>query len=159
MKRLAALLTALALLLLGAWIGGELSSASAGHHEGSSDSLTYANEMWQKYATAVDATGLASLYADDAYLLPPGMAPVKGRTAIESALNDMFAEATFASLTIHSDHVVVAGSGELAYQLGRFDAMMEMADGSTAPDKGKYLSVLKKIDGKWMFVADIWNSD
>ena len=35
---------------------------------------------------------------------------------------------------------------------------MKDANGATV-DNGKYLSVYKRVDGKWLLIRDTWNSD
>ena len=50
----------------------------------------------------------------------------------------------------------VGVSGDQAYEWGTF-AVTDKS-GATV-DKGKYLTVYKKEDGKWLIVHDTWNSD
>jgi uncharacterized protein (TIGR02246 family) len=47
--------------------------------------------QWEKYANTKDAAGLASLYAEDATLLPPGMPAIKGRQNIQKFFEGFFA--------------------------------------------------------------------
>jgi ketosteroid isomerase-like protein len=47
-------------------------------------------------------------------------------------------------------------SGDIAWQTGTFT----VTDASGAQiDSGKFLSVLRKKDGKWSLIRDAWNSD
>ncbi len=52
--------------------------------------------------------------------------------------------------------IAVGVSGDLAYDAGTYSVV----DGSgMAVDKGKYLGVYLKKDGKWRYIRDTWNSD
>lgn len=117
------------------------------------------NDRWEQGAMAGDAAAVAALYAEDAVLMPPNAPRAEGRAAIESALADMFEGITFDAMTLTTDEVGVAESGELAYTIGTFSGSFTGADGVTMQDSGKFVLVVENVDGEWMAVADIWNTD
>jgi len=47
-------------------------------------------------------------------------------------------------------------SGDLGWEWGTFTVTNK--SGATV-DKGKYVTVCAKKDGKWLIIRDIWNSD
>lgn len=122
------------------------------------EALAAVNERWRQAALAGDASALASLYAEDAVLLPPGMPKVRGRAAIESAFAAMF-ESPPTSMTLQSDGTVFSESGELAFDHGTYAMSGTTPDGQAWQDTGKFLGIFKLIDGEWKYVADTWNSD
>lgn len=133
----------------------------AGGAAGTADArqaIAAVNERWRKAALAGDAAGLASLYADDAVLMAPGMPRAEGRAAIQSAFAAMF-EAPPSSMTIESDATNLSESGELAYDFGTYTMAGTAAGGEEWQERGKFLGVFRNIGGEWKLVADIWNSD
>jgi hypothetical protein len=47
-------------------------------------------------------------------------------------------------------------AGDIGWESGSFT--VTDAKGATV-DSGKYLSVARKSNGKWLYIRDIWNSD
>jgi len=97
-----------------------------------------------------DAATLASLYADDALLLPPDGGIVSGHDAILAFWQDGI-ESGISLEVVASE--ARAGSG---YVVGRF----QLAPSASAPaDSGKYvLCFQRQRDGAWRVVADMWNA-
>src|SRR5215211_8292347 len=96
-----------------------------------------------------DADALASLYADDAVLLPPDHEPVRGRAAI----GDFWRQGTDEGLEVTT--LTVEVDGNLGYLVGRYH--LPATDEEPA-DSGKYVMCLKRQrDGGWKLTADIWN--
>ena len=109
---------------------------------------------WEKCANARDARGIAALYAENAILLPPGQPAIRGRQNIEKFWQG-FLDAGASDAKLNSIQIV--GSGNLAYEIGEFSAMMPQPSGGTAPGTGKYLVVLERQpDGNFQMVADMF---
>src|ERR1051326_263650 len=100
-----------------------------------------ANTEFENAAGAKNASKLASPDAQDARLLPPGSPIISGRSNIQNFWQE-FIDAGAADPKIHS--VSVETSGEIAYEVGTFDAIMP---GSASPSTGKYLVVWKRQPG------------
>lgn len=102
-----------------------------------------------------DSAG-ATLYTENASVMPPNGGIVEGRAAIRAWLQQFPPVAEF-TLT----EVEVDGRGDLAYVRGTYTLTMTDASGKPgAPDHGKYLEVRRRqTDGKWLIVVDIFNSD
>ena len=107
---------------------------------------------------ASDAAGLASLYANDAVLMPPNEAAVTGKQAIESWFQNTFDQFT-TEFTVASEELEVVG--DWAFDWGAYmTALTPRAGGEPTEDRGKYIVILRKqVDGSWRIVRDIWNSD
>jgi uncharacterized protein (TIGR02246 family) len=115
------------------------------------------NAEWFRIFNTHDAAALAALYADDAVLMMPGAAMVRGRDAIKAAYEKDMAAMAKAGLTNNlGNDSQIAASGDLAYESNTFSATDKAGK---VVDSGKYLTVFAKRDGKWMIVRDTWNSD
>jgi uncharacterized protein (TIGR02246 family) len=112
-------------------------------------------QAWDKCANARDARGIAGLYTEKATLLPPGQPAITGRENIQVFWQGFFdAGASDAKLK----SIQVSGSGDLAYEIGEYSAMMPQPSGGTAPGIGKYLIVFERQqDGKLRIAADMFS--
>ena len=96
-----------------------------------------------------DVATLASLYAEDAVLLPPDHEPIQGREAIGA----FWRQGTDEGLEV--TNLAVEVDGNLGYLVGRYH--LPATDEEPA-DSGKYVMCLKRQrDGSWKLTADIWN--
>lgn len=101
---------------------------------------------------AADAQALASLYTEDAMLLPPGGDFVSGREAIQGFWQAvMDAGVAEARLTVEE----AEGLGDTAWEVGRY-ALHDAA--GALIDEGKYIVIWKSTDAGWRLHRDIWNS-
>ncbi len=141
-----------------AFVLGLFSSGQALADESAdSAALKAIDEAWLAAYNSGDADALASLYAEDAILMPPGAPPAQGRAAIRDYFAEDTAALKAAGMTMHLDASPSGGfSGDLGWASGNYKA----TDSSGAVvDTGKYLSVYAKKDGKWLYIRDTWNSD
>ncbi|MEP0547225.1 MAG: DUF4440 domain-containing protein [Rhodothermales bacterium] len=107
--------------------------------------------MTATYQTAIragDHAAIAALHADDAVIQPANSPAERGRAAL-----DAYFEATDSEpedLTFTTDDLVIAESGDLAYEVGT----------TTGPGvAGKYLTVFRRTPAGWRIVADSWSDD
>lgn len=103
-----------------------------------------------------DATALVALYAEDATLLPADSDMIQGKQGIEEfwsgSLQMGIKDAVLTTLD-------VSGSGDLAYEIGKFALTIQPEDQEPMEQKGKYVVVWKQQeDGSWKLHVDIWNS-
>jgi len=113
------------------------------------------DRAWEKCATSKDAKGIADLYTENATLLPPGQPAITGRQNIQGFWQGFF-DAGASDATLKSIHI--SGSGDLAYEIGEYSAMMPQPSGGTAPGTGKYLVVFERQpDGKLRMAADMFS--
>jgi uncharacterized protein (TIGR02246 family) len=112
---------------------------------------------WFTFLDKGDAEGMASLYAEDALLMPPGVAAMTGRAAIRNFLAGEVAGMKSAGLAIKNGTVTGADvSGDTGWITGNYTVV----DGSGAVvDSGNYMSVHKRTNGQWLYIRDTWNSD
>jgi uncharacterized protein (TIGR02246 family) len=113
------------------------------------------DRAWEKCANAHDARGIADLYTENATLLPPGQPAITGRQNIQGFWQGFF-DAGASDATLKS--IQISGSGDLAYEIGEYSAMMPQTSGGTAPGIGKYLVVFERQqDGKLRMAADMFS--
>lgn len=105
---------------------------------------------------AGDMPAVVAFYSEDAVLLPPNSAEVRGREAIRKFFQGL---PKFTEFKQQLEEV--EGDENFAYPRGTFETSMT-PPGSNKPvkDKGKVLAVWhKQGDGTWTVTRVIWNSD
>jgi uncharacterized protein (TIGR02246 family) len=112
---------------------------------------------WEECANARDARGIAALYTENATLLPPAHPSITGRQNIQGFWQTFF-DAGASDARLKS--VQIVSSGDLAYEIGEYSAMMPQPSGGTAPGTGKYLVVFERQpDGKLQMAADMFSAN
>ncbi len=110
---------------------------------------------WKTAYNAGDAAAVAALYAEDATLLPDGRDIVSGPDALREYWAWEISNLPEGA-TIDLEVVAVNGSGDLAYEIGRFTVTAD----AEPIDEGKYLAVWRhEPDGSWKLVVDTWNGN
>jgi len=119
--------------------------------------LQAADQSWVKAYNAGDAEGVASLYDENAVLLPPGASAVSGRASIKEFFAKDTAESQKAGIKFSLGPKPAGGvSGNLGWQSGTYMVRDKLGK---VVETGKYLSVSAKKGGKWLYVRDTWNAD
>lgn len=141
-------------------LGSLLLVACASAWAGEADevaALHAVDQVWLKSYNSGDAATAASLYAKDAVLQAPGAPSAHGRDAIRKFLAADMAASAKAGVKFHLGGKPSGGAnGDLGWASGTY----RVTDKSgKVVDVGKYLSVSKKIGGKWLYIRDTWNSD
>jgi uncharacterized protein (TIGR02246 family) len=111
---------------------------------------------WQKAYNGGKANAVAALYAEDAVLLPPGAPGVKGKAAILAFMTkDMAGSKAAGAVFVVDPKTDVGVSGAMGWESGVYKVTVKGA----VVDTGKFLSVSRKKDGKWLYIRDTWNAD
>ncbi len=116
------------------------------------------NEQWEKYFENQDLAGLTSLFTEDCIRMPQGGPATEGRSALEAAYRQDFAEVweTGAKVRLNAEEVVL--SGEHAFARGA-DTLIQDKDGGKVGASGKWLFVYRRQpDSTWKFHWIIFNS-
>jgi uncharacterized protein (TIGR02246 family) len=112
------------------------------------------NDAWTAAFNKGDAAAVAALYTEDAYVLPPGSAMVKGRAAIEAFWRQAAQQMTDAKLT-------TLDVLPLGHSAAREIGTVTLKTKSQPPQEvvGKYVVVWRKVGRDWKLATDIWNTD
>jgi ketosteroid isomerase-like protein len=115
------------------------------------------DQTWVKAYNANDAATAANLYDEQAILMPPGSPGVRGRAAIREFLAKDMADSAKDGIVFGLNPNPDGGvSGDVGWVSGTY--VVKDKSGKIV-DSGKYLSVSRKKNGKWLYVRDTWNSD
>ena len=112
---------------------------------------------WFKAYNAGDVNSIVALHAEDAVVNAPGAPAARGQAAIREFLKKDVAGSAAAGVTLNGGPTTDVGvSGDLGWEWGTFTVTDKSG---AALDRGKYVTVYAKKDGKWLIIRDIWNSD
>ena len=106
---------------------------------------------------AKDADAVAALFASNAVLMPPNQATARSRESVKQYYVARFEEGA-AELELEPKDIY--GSGTLAYASGDFRLMLaSAAGGEPRRDRGKFVWIFRKADGRWLIEYVIFSSD
>lgn len=101
-----------------------------------------------------DLETVVALYAEDAVLLPADAPQAKGRDAIRK-----YYAADIAGLKSGESDVIVESTQGVSGNLGWSSGRTKYTSANGATSTGKFRSVSRKVNGKWLYIRDTWNSD
>jgi len=102
---------------------------------------------YEKAWIAKGTAALAKLFTVDGMALPSGQMPAQGEDSIRKA----YFPSVGAALNLRP--VAYSASGELAYVIGGWGGA------SDKPEFGKFVLVLRRVNGRWLIAADMDNSN
>ena len=139
--------------LMGSMLGLAHAASAAGADEAA---IRAQSTSWEKAYNGGDAKAVAALYAEDALLFPPGAPGVSGRAAIlEFFSKDIAGSKAAGAVFVLNPKTDVGVSGNMGWESGTYQATVKGA----VVETGKFLSISRKKDGKWLYVRDTWNAD
>jgi uncharacterized protein (TIGR02246 family) len=112
------------------------------------------NDAWTAAFNKGDVAGVAALYTEDAYVLPPGSGMVKGRAVIEAFWRQAAQQMTDAKLTTVD---VLPLGRSAAREIGTVTLKTKSQPAQEVV--GKYVVVWRKVGRDWKLATDIWNTD
>ena len=118
--------------------------------------LKAATDAWFVAYNAGNVEGVAALYTDDAVLMPPHAPVAQGKAAIRAFIAADTAGAKAAGVKLVNAGSTVGVVGDTGWESGSYTA--NDASGAVV-DSGSYMSVSRKVDGKWLYFRDTYNSD
>lgn len=102
---------------------------------------------YEKAWSAKDTAALAKLFTADGMALPSGQLPAQGEDSIRKAYSPNV------GTTLNLRPFAYSTSGELAYVVGGWGSAADK------PEYGKFMLVLRRVNGRWLIVADMDNSN
>ena len=112
------------------------------------------DKQWTAALAAKDLDKTVSFYADDAVALPFNAPLMNGKEQIRGMWQHLYSDASIQSLSFAPTKIVVARSGDMAYDYGTVEERT-----STDTIAGKYVVVWRKDRGKWTAVVDSFSTD
>jgi ketosteroid isomerase-like protein len=104
-----------------------------------------------------DTAALASLYAENARFLPPGMEPCEGRAEVQTAMQVLL---DMGARSLDVEPLEVHEADNLTIEYGRYRLGIEPEGSEPVTDFGKYIVVhQRQADGSTKILYDIFNSN
>jgi len=112
-------------------------------------------KSYDTYYNAGDLNNLISLYADDAIRLPNNQTIISGKEAIKKEMETEQANKK-KGITNTSETTDVFGDENTVTEVGK--TIRKDASGKVK-STGKYITIWKKVNGKFVTVREMWNDD
>lgn len=161
LRVVACVLTAASVALAGCRPSSEASADVAGSTaQAGAEAEAEIRRLSDDYVTALqagDVDRLVAMYASDAVIHEPGLPAMRGEAAIRQHFAEM-ADFRFSRIEISQQEIMVAASGDLAFEAG-YSVVEWEANGVMSSSRGPYVLVLRRQDGEWRVVIEIFNSD
>jgi uncharacterized protein (TIGR02246 family) len=121
--------------------------------------IRQADAEWSQSANIKQLDKFLSFYADDASVLPFNAPMVSGKDQIRQFFTQLMSKPGFA-VTFAPTKINVAGSRDLAYEIGTAELKLNDAQGQPTAIPAKYVVVWRRDSTKhWKAVADVFNTD
>ena len=150
---------ALLLCLAGSVTAAVANSASSPTERSAAEAtIRKIDAAWSHATETKDLDGTVAPYAADGSVLPFNAPIATGAVAIRQVWSSLISKPGF-HLTFVPTKIVVAESGEIAWEVGTFELKLNDAQGNPVTMLGKYVVTWKKDGGTWKAAADIFNTD
>ena len=134
-------------------------SATLADIESAKAAIQALNRQWEISFENHDLAGLAALFTEDCVRMPQGGPATVGRSALEAAYRQDFAEVwkTQAIVRLNAEDIII--SGEYAFARGA-DTLVQDQDGRQVEETGKWLFIYhRQPDGTWKYHWITFNSN
>lgn len=136
---------------------GSADSVALVDKDAASAEILRADSAWMRHAQAKQVDSLMPYYASEAVSMSEGTKLAKGTNEIRSTYTEML-KANFRDMTFKHGGVQFSDDGTMAWDYGSFTGTVDGPNGKPMKVSGNALNVWKKIDGRWVMVAEINNS-
>jgi len=120
-----------------------------------SSAISALNSNWGVAVNKGDTTQMASMYADDAVMMPPSSEILSDSNSIKNYW-DSLREVGIDAYAIQTIDLRI--DGDQAYQTALWEATRNAADGNVFEFKGNMSNVLERQkDGSWKIKLQSWN--
>jgi ketosteroid isomerase-like protein len=115
------------------------------------------SQNWAQACNTKHLDDLMDLYAADALVFRPNVAPIRGT----APLREFFVSVLGSGLgEVELDAVRVELFGNVAYEAGRCKMLVPTVAGKRREERGKYvLLAVRESEGDWKIVVDCWATD
>lgn len=98
----------------------------------------------------------ASYFTEDAFVIPPNGSPIIGADNLKKVCEEMV-KTEVISKSGGPTRVKISKSGDLAYDMGNY-RLVNKGDKGPVTEEGYFLTIYRKVGGKWKFEGQIWNN-
>ena len=117
------------------------------------------SKEWAQIVATKDVDKIVSYWANDAFVMQEGQAPLKGKQAIRQMVEESFKIPGF-SISWQPESVEVSDNGDMAYMIENTQVSFSDSTGKTITLKNKAVSIWRKQqDGSWKNAVDISTAD
>jgi len=117
------------------------------------------SKEWSQTVATKDVDRIVSYWADDAFVMQEGQAPLKGKQAIREMVEESFKMPGF-NISWQPESVEVSDAGDMAYLIENAQVSFNDSTGKQVSIKNKAVSIWRKQqDGSWKNVVDISTAD
>ena len=123
------------------------------------EELMQISREWSKSAATDSLDKTLSYWADDAVVMSPGEAPIKGKAAIREMV---LATKKIPGFKISWEplSVAVAHDGDMAYMIEQNQITVNDSTGRPTTELDKSVTIWRREpDGSWKNVVDMWNNE
>ena len=118
-------------------------------------SIDKANAQYCEVVKKGDLSGILEIYTDDATIIPPGGAILKGKEAIQAVYEGLLKGGL---KEIKMITLEIGGMDDMVYEIGKTKVLIQPEGLEAFSDSSKYMVIWKQqADGLWKVHADIWN--
>ena len=118
------------------------------------EAIHQAAALWINAYNARSADAIASVFSDDAWIIPPDSPAVIGQRAIRDFMNRVWTVNNLQYVIGETDLEIPSPAA--AWRAGRFEARN---DAGAIVAKGSFIEIWGKLDGKWRMRRSIFNSE
>jgi len=115
------------------------------------------NAKFIEYIRKGDAAGLATLYTEDACLMPTNSPPLVGRENIKGFWGAAIQTMGVKDAALTTEELV--GEGDTVTEYGEYKLMAQLEGQEAGEDVGKYVVLWKKTPEGWKLHWDIFNTN
>jgi uncharacterized protein (TIGR02246 family) len=112
---------------------------------------------WLELTKKHDAAACAALFANDGIEYNMNKEPSVGPAEVQKEFIEMLQKNPKEEVNWSTNSVELAASGDLAVEYGNYD-VKGLGPNGTESDRGKYVTVYRKVNGTWKVAADIGTS-
>jgi uncharacterized protein (TIGR02246 family) len=119
------------------------------------EAVAQSNRRFADAAARGDARAMASVYTDDADLLPPNAEELRGQVAIERFWQGAI---EMGVCDVELETLKLEPAEGLAYEIGRYTLCFETEQSVPATDLARYVVIHRRQpDGSWQRAVEIFN--
>ncbi|MBC7894303.1 MAG: nuclear transport factor 2 family protein [Cytophagaceae bacterium] len=103
-----------------------------------------------------DVNTLMTFYADSAFTMWTGERIRRGKGEIRTFWQDLWADSSFAVVSGERTSFEMSDGGDMAYMGGR-STFRRKIDGVVANRAGGWVTIWRKLGGRWVIATEVWN--